>query len=327
MAFAGAGAAEAPVLAELLIDVIALLAWITCLGLLWAWRHTIGAALRKAASVLDFRVLHVTIPLGKPLEYLDDVVTQSLGAYANATHRAVGYFWLQAAHLQTWIGDEIAGIAEDTAAWASWLQHVHLPRWVKIVAGTAIAPALLVRLIANEIRKQLAHVTKVTTHAAGSAVTTITRTIVKPIETKVVHVTKVIYGHGAAAAVAAAGAVTIPWAHVHVFPRLHALDLARIRHNKRLRRLEKLLGAAGAAAIMANALGLSSWRCITRGNLGRTARALCGLDGLILNALLAGLIAIETPISIDELAHEYLAVFDDVLGLVTGAVSELDGLV
>lgn len=326
MAFAGAGAAEAPVLAELLIDLFALLAWIVCLGLLWAWRHTIGAGLRAAANTLDFRVFHVTIPLGKPLTYLDDVVTQELGAYANATHRAVGYFWLQAAHLQTWVGDEIAGIAEDTYAWAKWMQHVHVPRWVKIVAGTAIAPALLARLIANEVRKALTHYGKVATHAASSATTTIVRTIVKPIERKVVHITKVVYAGGATAALAAAGAVTIPWAHVHVFPRLHDLDLARLRHNKRIKRLEKIFAAAGAAAIMANALGLPNWRCITRGNLGRASRALCGLDSLIMGALLAGLIAIETPLSIEELAHEYLSVFDDVLGLVTGAVSELEGL-
>ena len=107
--------AEAPVLAELLVDLFVLLGWVVCLGLLWAWRHTIGAALRAAGSALDFKVLGVKIPLGLPLEKLDDVVTSNLGAYANATHRAVGYFWNQAAHLQTWVGDEIAGIAEDTA--------------------------------------------------------------------------------------------------------------------------------------------------------------------------------------------------------------------
>jgi hypothetical protein len=320
-------AAEAPVLAELAIDLLVLLGWVVCLGLLWAWRHTIGAALRASAGALDFKVLGRSIPLGAPLRELDDVVTSNLGAYANATHRAVGYFWNQAAQLQTWVGDEIAGVAEDTYGWARWLQHVHLPKWAKYAALAGLPVALITKLVADAVRKALPHTTKVATHAASSAVTVINNTIVKPTTTKVVHLTKIVYGAGATAALAAAGAVTIPWAHVHVFPRLHDLDLARIRHNKRLKRLEKIFAAAGAAAIMANALGLPNWRCITRGNLGRASRAICGLESGLFAALLAGLVIFETPISIDELAHEYLEVFDDVLGFVTGAVSELEGIV
>jgi hypothetical protein len=325
VAFVPAAGAEAPVLAELLIDLLVLLGWIVCLGLLWSWRHTIGAALRAAGSALDFKVLGVKVPLGLPLEKLDDVVTSNLSHYANATHRAVGYFWNQLAHLQTWIGDEIAGIAEDTYSWAAWLQHRHLPTWARWALRVAFPAAYLTRLIAEQVRKALPHVGKVAAHAASSAVTVIERTIVKPVSTKVVHVTKIVYGAGATAAVAAAGAVTIPWAHVHVFPRLRELDLARLRHNKRLKRLEKIFAAAGAAAIMANALGLPNWRCITRGNLGRVSRALCGLESAIVTALLAGLVVIETPLSLEDLAHDYLAVIDDVAGLITGAIVELEG--
>jgi hypothetical protein len=327
VAFPAAGAAEAPVLAELLVDLLVLLGWVVCLGLLWAWRHTIGAALRAAGSALDFKVLGVKIPLGLPLEKLDDVVTSNLGAYANATHRAVGYFWAQAAHLQSWIGDEIASTAEDMYGWAEWLQHRHLPTWAKWAMRAAFPVAYLTKLIAGELRKVLPHTTKVATHAAGSAVTVIERTIVKPVSTRVVHLTKIVYGAGATAAVAAVGAVTIPWAHVHVFPRLRSLEHARWRHNARLKRLEKILAAAGAAAIMANALGLPNWRCITRGNLGRASRAICGLESGLFAALLAGLVLVETPLSLEELAHEYLSVFDDALGLVVGAVDEVKGYV
>jgi hypothetical protein len=327
MAAPVAVAAEAPVLAELLIDLMVLLGWLVCLGLLWAWRHTIGAALRTAAGALDFKVLGKSIPLGAPLRELDDVVTSNLGAYANATHRAVGYFWNQAAQLQTWVGDEIAGIAEDTYGWATWLQHVHLPKWAKYAALAGLPAALLAKLIAAEVRRVLPHVGKVAAGAATRVEVILDRPAIKRLEGEIADLRHWVVTRPAAVAatVTGAGAAALP--NVHIFPRLHALDLARLRHNKRIKRLEKIFAAAGAAAIMANALGLPNWRCITRGNLGRASRAICGLESGLFAALLAGLVIFETPLSIEELAHEYLEVFDEVLGFVTGAVSELEGIV
>lgn len=322
-----AAAAEAPVLAELLIDLFVLLTWVVCLGLLWAWRHTIGAGLRKAASALDFSILGHSVPLGAPLRALDDIVTGNLGAYANETHTAVGYFWSQAAHLQTWIGDEVAGIAEDTNGWAQWLQHVHLPRWVKYVALGALPVALITKLVADEVRKVLPHAKHVAANEAARVEVVLDRPAIKKLEGEMADLRHWVVTRPAAAKTAAVGAVAGALPHVHVFPRLRDLELARWRHNKRIKRLEKLLAAAGAAAIMANALGLPNWRCITRGNLGRVSRVLCGLESAVVTALLAGFVIFETPISIEDLAHDYLAVFDDVLGFVTGAISELDGVV
>lgn len=327
MAFVPAAGAEAPVLAELLIDLLVLLGWVVCLGLLWAWRHTIGAALRAAGSALDFKVLGVKIPLGLPLEKLDDIVTSNLGAYANATHRAVGYFWNQLAHLQTWVGDEIAGIAEDTYSWASWLQHVHLPGWARAALKVAFPVAYLTKLIADEVRRVLPHVGKVAGAAAARVEVILDRPAIKKLEGEIAALRHWVVTRPAAVAATATGAVAGVLPHVHVLPRLRELDLARLRHNKRLKRLEKIFAAAGAAAIMANALGLPNWRCITRGNLGKASRAICGLDAGLFAALLAGLAIVETPLSIEELAHEYLAVIDDVAGLVTGLVVELEGKV
>ena len=327
MAFPAAGAAEAPVLAELLIDLLVLLGWVVCLGLLWAWRHTIGAALRAAGAALDFKVLGVKIPLGLPLEKLDDVVTSNLGAYANATHRAVGYFWAQAAHLQTWIGDEIAATAEDMYGWAEWLQHRHLPTWAKWAMRAAFPVAYLTKLIADEVRKQLPHAKHVAAGEATRVEVVLDRPAITRLEDEIAALRQWVVTRPAAAKAAAIGVGAHALPNVHIFPRLHALDLARLRHNARLKRLEKLLGAAGAAAIMANALGLPNWRCITRGNLGRASRAICGLDSALFAALLAGLVVVEYPLSLEDLAHDYLAVIDEVAGLVTAGVKELDGLV
>lgn len=286
MAFVAGGAAEAPVLAELLIDLFVLLTWVVSLGLLWVWRHTIGAALRKAASSLDFHVLHVTIPLGEPLGYLDDVVTGALGGYANTAHRAVGYFWSQAAHLQTWVGDEIAGVAEDTYAWAHWLQHVHLPTWAKWALRAAFPLAFLTKLIVDELRKVLPHIGHLAHTAVELREVVLDRKTVSAIESEIARLRRYAHSLPAAGAAAAVGAGAAVLPNVHIFPRLRALELDGSKLRRRVKRLEKVLAAGGAAAIMANALGLPNWRCITRGNLGRMSRALCGIPSHLLNDLL-----------------------------------------
>jgi len=69
----------------------------------------------------------------------------------------------------------------------------------------------------------------------------------------------------------------------------HGIDyLERLeqRLTKRLGRVEVLLGTVGLAAALARVFGLPDWRCLTRGNIGQTARALCGIPSHLLQDLL-----------------------------------------
>jgi hypothetical protein len=101
-------------------------------------------------------------------------------------------------------------------------------------------------------------------------------------------------------------AVPIALAPPLAIPRVwHGIDELKeslLNRTKRLTKVEALLGATALAAAMANVLGLRSARCLRDGNIGRAARAFCGLDRLVANALLADLALVAGTISIVEFA-------------------------
>ncbi len=92
-----------------------------------------------------------------------------------------------------------------------------------------------------------------------------------------------------AVAVAAAGAIGLALPGHIALPRLWGETVTGIR--KRLRRLEKLATTVGLATAIAGVLGLgTNWRCLTRGNIGRVSRALCGIGPRALEDLLGLLV-------------------------------------
>lgn len=100
---------------------------------------------------------------------------------------------------------------------------------------------------------------------------------------------------GTAAAVAGhalphAPAWTPPWAKIWK-------DIKSVRKD-----LLYWTTATGAAVLVARAIGGVSARCVKRGNIGKFARRLCGLDSLIADALLADLAFVAGTISIVDFA-------------------------
>jgi hypothetical protein len=90
-------------------------------------------------------------------------------------------------------------------------------------------------------------------------------------------------------AAAHAGGIAVPWIEV---PRLRREERAI---SKRLGKVEKLLGVTALAGVMAGVFGVTR-SCLTRGNVGRTARSLCGVPSHLLDdflALLADFLVIE----------------------------------
>ena len=300
---APAAAAEIPVLAYVTVGLLALLAWAVLRGLRSTWLYTFGYILDQLAGIpipIPFHTLH---PFGF-LERVNREVLNALEAGASRSEHAVGYLFHGAAVIQGWIAKELFHLAADVWGWATWLQRSHLPIWVKAVIYAAVPP-LVLPLIARALSGvHPTHLTRVIAQRIG-----LTRSQVKAL---------------IAAALAGAGAIALPLPHV--LPRLKRLEREALHEGKRLRRLERLLGATGAALLVARALGLGSIRCLRDGNIGRAARAFCGLDQAIVDGLLAGLVVLEIPFSIEELASEFLAVEDQLVGLVAGAISELDGL-
>lgn len=111
-----------------------------------------------------------------------------------------------------------------------------------------------------------------------------------------------------------AGGIAVPW-----------IEVPRVR--KRLRKLEadttklwKLLGVAGAAALIARALQINV-RCVTRGPLGKVARRLCGISATALEDLL-GLIA--DVVIVTEIC-EVIPYLEQGLNVIAGPLSNLIG--
>lgn len=277
---AAPAAAEVPVLAYIAIGLLALLSWIVLRGLRAVWVYTFGTIFEAIGGVgIPTGVFGTIHPLGF-LKSVDRAMLNTLEHLAVKSEHAVGYLFHGAAVIQGWIARELLGLAEDVWGWATWLQHSHLPRWVKALIYAAVPP-LVIPLVAKLL--------------AGIHPTKLTRLIVNKIGLTRAQVKAMI-----ATAIAAAGTVVLPLPHV--WPRIKQLERDRANIWKRLRRLEGLLGATGAALLVARALGLSSVRCVKTGNIGRAARRWCGLDNLIVDALLADLAFTAGAISIVELA-------------------------
>lgn len=103
-----------------------------------------------------------------------------------------------------------------------------------------------------------------------------------------------------AGAVAGAAGAVLP--HAPALPN----PFADIR--KKLGSLRKDLvywtTATGAAVLVARALGGVTAKCVKKGNIGKAARAFCGLDSLIANAILADLAIMTGTLSLVEFAKQ-----------------------
>lgn len=290
MAAGAGGALEVPALGYLVIGLLALCMALTLRGVRAMWVYSFGALFEAIYTGLSFSVLSYNIHLGGWARSLDHSVQNAILNAAKAFDGYAGYFFHGTAVLAEWGVREMEHLAVETLGWARWLQHVHLPGYVKWAVRALVPPWFIYKLAQAAIRAELPRIEKLA-HAAVHDVTTV---ITQRVEIPYAGEWRWIHRHwkGLTAAVAAAGAIAIPIPHVtpgvgNIW-RGFTRRLARI--ERRLARLEGLLGVAGMAAVMANVLGLRSWRCLTKGPIGKVSRALCGLGTQALEDLLSLLI-------------------------------------
>ena len=282
------GPAAAGVL--LTLSLLAFLAWLLCRMLLAGWNVSLGYLLDKLASILNFHHVGIHVDFGGPIRALNGEIRGWLSNAAAATEGAAGTLFHYSANVWHWTVRETTALAEDTYAFGNWLINKWIPHYVGIwTQGLGDLKHLLSRL-APRVEKIYVQVPRVAKAAANAAAKTVVPSIAIPYagEWEWIHKHwKALTGAVAAAgALAFPGTLGIPWLRKEVF----GLTKRNLSIFKRLRRAEALFGAAAMAAAMANALGLSSWRCITRGNIGRVSRALCGLSAGALQDLLGLLV-------------------------------------
>jgi hypothetical protein len=201
---------------------------------------------------------------------------------AQKSEHVAGYFFHGCAQIARWMARETEQLAADTLAWATWLQHAHLPKWVKAVVYATFPPAAIARLVQAAIHANLPHV--------GRTVTTRVEHVVTHTVTRIVR--------------ASSGAVAIPGWVIRLPSRVGDVehDLSGLR--KRVKGLEKYAGATAAVALFTAALaklGLNWLRCR---NVTKAGKAICGMNPDLLAALLGSSLLLTSKISLRDLARE-----------------------
>lgn len=302
----------------LTLTIIAFLKWQTARGMGYIWKYTIGALMNWMAGALNIHAWFIHWDIGGPLRSVSRDVEGWFMDQAAQNEAAMGYFWHATAEVSSWMAAETVNLANDTLNMGKWLKNVFTPAYVE-------GATHLWKSLTHSNTQRISHVetqVKTAQRAAHSAVLEGAPAAVaghlRPIDREIAKQRKAI---GAAAAAGAIG-VAHPGG---LTGELEALGDAwgwtrrNLRlHNLRLSRLEKLLGAAGIAAVMANALGLPNWRCITRGNLGRVSRAICGLSTTALQDLLGLLVDALILVNICEV----ITLMEDGLSLIEGPLND-----
>lgn len=274
----------------LTLTLLAFLGWMVSRGMGYVWKYTIGAFLNIIAGFLRINVWFVHWDIGGPVRSVANDVEKWFMDQAAKNEQAMGYFWHATAETATWMASETVALARDTWHLGYWLKNVFTPTYVE--GATHLWKSLTHSTAAKvgQIETRVAHQAKAISSAIAVGVPAAVSGAVRPIDREIAKHKKAI----GAIAGAVAGGLAIPGGltgEIGALKEAWGFTKRNLHlHNLRISRLEALLGAAGMAAVMANALGLPNWRCITRGNLGRVSRALCGLPGNFLNDLL-GLIA------------------------------------
>lgn len=126
----------------------------------------------------------------------------------------------------------------------------------------------------------------------------------------------------------AAGSVTLP------FPRVIPRDVPIPKKqaktnsdtNKRLKRLEKILGITGLSALIGVTFGKEIERFLKCGNTRGIAKSWCGANLSALLGLLATAVAIEEGVSLVDFANAMLKVEAAVVNGILDGITEFEGI-
>jgi hypothetical protein len=246
----------------------AVVGYLAARGLLATWTHSIG-------FILQWLAVHARIPiptgirtfhvdLGGPFRAVDAWAVSALQAWCDGAEIQMGYCLHGLRKVALYTAQAIDFLARETTQTFDWIEHVRLPKWARWVGAAALPAALIGKMIAQAI----AHLRPV--------IHTTTKVIEHELPRTAVRVLR------RAAPIVVPGAIALPRIRAEIF----GLTKRNLRLHRRLHRVEALFGVTAMAAAMANVFGLPNWRCLTRGNVGRTARALCGLSPRLLDDLL-----------------------------------------
>ena len=270
-----------------------ILGWVVALGLLYTWNATFHHLFKGIADALSFTIhgplgWSHTFHLGSWANSIDHTAQQFFSDWALGCEIIIGKTWHGMGDLFWAMSHAISDASSATLDFGHWLVHNYIPGaidatlepWLKktnkAAAGAGAAGALAALLkratrAENAAQSAATDAAKAEAHAAALAAGH-AKSVATTVEHTIVHDTKVI----------------TQVVNVGELPTQFGRTVKQIR--RRLGKVEALLGATAFAAAMANVLGIPSWRCLTKGPLGRTSRFLCGAPSWLLDFLLLGVV-------------------------------------
>jgi len=255
------------------------------------------------ADVFKYDKAFIHIDFGGPIRALNTTILNAITHTGQKFEHSAGYFFHGAAIIQGWAARELVGLARDTLAWATWLQHSHLPKWVKALIYAAVPPLLIVRLVKAAIAANLPHLGRV---------------VVTKVEHSVTHtVTRIIH--------ATTGAVAIPGWVIGLPHRVGNAEHDISALKARLKSLEKYAGATAAVALFSAALAKLGLKWLRCKNVTKAGRAVCRTDTSLLDSLLGDALLIVGTVSVVEFARGLLALEDEAVSVMGGIVREFPG--
>jgi hypothetical protein len=300
---AAPAAAEVPVLAYLVVGLLAMVAWAVCLGLHGVWIHTFGALFHKLGGI---KISAGPIGSAHPLGFLDDAansVANALLSGAQKSQHTMGYFFHGVAVIQGWVARELVGLATDTLHWMQWMQRVVLPKALRILPTVLFPWTKIVRFIAQEIAKELPRFKRITNVNVKLDRATLKRLV--------------------ALAVAAAVGTAIPG--LHLPRRVKQLEQDWNNIKARLRKLERAAGATGAVALFTAALAKLGLKWLRCKNVTKAGKAVCSSDASWLTSLLGDALVIASVISVVEFAKELQAIEGEAVKILGVGIREFPG--
>lgn len=288
--------AVAPVVAVDVIVELGILAIAIALILLRkAWVGTFGALLRSLASAFDavsikLPVIHYRIGFnwaGDLLRWIDRAALHLLGEGITATDTAAKKLW----HWTAYYAEQSARVLADFAE-STWGELHHLQRWIIPAYVTQRLQGLVARV--DHLTDRLE---QLATHPAA-IVRPVTR-LIDPRVTDLEHELDVLRKQVAAAGVGVL-APAIPVPHLDTGTIGRGIGALRDRLGRLTRQLTPA-AIAGAVAAALVALRLGWLKC---SGVRRAAEHACGMDRDILEALIAGTVAVIGTVSLVEFARE-----------------------
>jgi hypothetical protein len=261
---------------------------------LWAlktvWQQTFEPLILGIANATKIDAHFVKLDPLKKLRDVDAKILKYLDDGISTGQNAMGFWFHQTAVVQGWLLDETWKISRDGFNFGEWLVKSYVPT-IAHYAGTITFPWVkLYRAIDAEIEKYLPKVKHGAKGAVDGAEAKLGK-LLRPLTLK-----EAADAAGIALLWAALGAIAGTLPHPGRIGSLpHGIGIPkswtkwRHRVDARLRKLEGLFGATALAVAMANVLGVSA-KCLRSGNVGKTARKLCGLGPRALEDLLGLLV-------------------------------------